>query len=192
MKTFLKAAALAATALTATVSVTAPVHAQTAQAQIVIVDMDEVIGTSAAGKGAQAVLQGQANGLQARVKTLTDGFQKEEDALRTQVQNKTIAQPALEAKLKDLQSRKQSAETEIGGRQRSLQQSQSYVVKQIDEAAQPIITAIMKERGASIALASGATVQIANSLDITAEVVKRLNVAKPSVSTTPPAQTQSK
>ena len=60
---------------------------------------------------------------------------------------------ALEAKLKDLQSRKQSAETEIGGRQRSLQQSQSYVVKQIDEAAQPIITAIMKERGASIALA---------------------------------------
>lgn len=192
MKTFLKAAALAATALTATVSVTAPVHAQTAQAQIVIVDMDEVIGTSAAGKGAQAVLQGQANGLQARVKTLTDGFQKEEDALRTQVQNKTIAQPALEAKLKDLQSRKQSAESEIGGRQRTLQQSQSYVVKQIDEAAQPIITAIMKERGASIALASGATVQIANALDITAEVVKRLNVAKPSVSTTPPAQTQSK
>lgn len=191
MKNLLKAAALAATALTATVSITASAQAQTAQtaqAQIVVVDMDEVISTSAAGKGAQAVLQGQANSLQTRVKALSDGFQKEEDALRTQVQNKTIAQPALEAKVKDLEGRKQSAQTEIQGRQRTLQQSQAHVVQQIDRAAQPIITAIMKERGATVALASGATIQVSNALDITAEVVKRVNATLPSVSTTPPAQ----
>lgn len=187
MKAFLKAAALAATALTASIAVNAPAHAQAAQAQIVIVDMDEVIGTSSAGKGAQTVLQGQANSLQARVKTLTEGFQKEEEALRTAFQNKTIAQAAAEAKAKDIDSRKQSAQAEIQGRQRTLQASQAYVVKQIDDAAQPIITAIMKEKGANIALARGATIQVANSLDITSEVVKRLDAAKPSVSTTPPA-----
>src|SRR3546814_1919788 len=71
---------------------------------------------------------------------------------------------------------------------RTLQASQAHVLKQIDDAAQPIITAIMREKGANIALARGATIQAANSLDITAEVVKRLNAAKPSVSTTPPAQ----
>lgn len=187
MKAFLKAAVLAATALTASIAVHAPAYAQAAQAQVVIVDMDEVIGTSSAGKGAQTVLQGQANSLQARVKTLSEGFQKEEDALRTAIQNKTMAQAAVEAKVKDIDSRKQSAQAEIQGRQRSLQASQSYVVQQIDEAAQPIITAIMKERGATLALARGATIQAANSLDITSEVVKRLNTAKPTVSTTPPA-----
>jgi Skp family chaperone for outer membrane proteins len=188
MRKFLKAAALAATALTAALPAATPVFAQTAQAQIVIVDMDDVIGNSSAGKSAQAVLQGQANSLQARVKTLADGFQKEEDALRTGFQNKTLTQQAAEAKAKDIESRKQSAQTEIAGRQRTLQASQAYVIKQIDETAQPIITAIMREKGASIALARGATIQAANSLDITDEVIRRVNAAKPRVSTTPPAQ----
>src|SRR3546814_14856810 len=147
MSTFLKAAALAQIALTATLPFSAPVHAQAAQALIVIVDMEEVVSTSAAGKGAQAVLQGQANSLQSRVKTLSDGFQKEEDALRTAFQNKTLAQAAAEAKVKDIEGRKQSAQTEIAGRQRTLQGSQRFVVEQIDRAAQPIVTALMKEKG---------------------------------------------
>ena len=188
MRNILKAAMLAATALTVSLPVATPAFAQAAQAQIVIVDMEEVISTSSAGKGAQSVLQGQANSLQARVKTLTEGFQKEEEALRTGFQNKTLTQQAAEAKAKDIEGRKQSAQAEISGRQRTLQASQAHVLKQIDDAAQPIITAIMRERGANIALARGATIQAANSLDITAEVVKRLNAAKPSVSTTPPAQ----
>src|SRR3546814_6653527 len=83
--------------------------------------MEEVISTSSAGKGAQAVLQGQANSLQARVKTLTEGFQKEEEALRTGFQNKTLTQQAAEAKAKDIEGRKQSAQAEISGRQRTLQ-----------------------------------------------------------------------
>ncbi|API58822.1 hypothetical protein BSL82_05470 [Tardibacter chloracetimidivorans] len=188
MRNILKAAMLAATALAVSLPVATPAFAQAAQAQIVIVDMEEVISTSSAGKGAQAVLQGQANSLQARVKTLTEGFQKEEEALRTGFQNKTLTQQAAEAKAKDIEGRKQSAQAEISGRQRTLQASQAHVLKQIDDAAQPIITAIMREKGANIALARGATIQAANSLDITAEVVKRLNAAKPSVSTTPPAQ----
>src|SRR3546814_3805812 len=101
--------------------------------------MEEVISTSSAGKGAQAVLQGQAHSLQARVKTLTEGFQKEEDALRTGFQNTTLTQPAAEAKAKDTEGRKQSAQAEIYGRQRTLQASQAHVLKQIDDAAQPII-----------------------------------------------------
>lgn len=188
MRNILKAAMLAATALTVSLPVATPAFAQAAQAQIVIVDMEEVINTSSAGKGAQSVLQGQANSLQSRVKTLTEGFQKEEEALRTGFQNKTLTQQAAEAKAKDIEGRKQSAQAEISGRQRTLQASQAHVLKQIDDAAQPIITAIMREKGANIALARGATIQAANSLDITAEVVKRLNAAKPSVSTTPPAQ----
>lgn len=188
MKNLLKAAALAATAMTASLAVAVPAQAQSAQAQLVIVDMDEVISNSAAGKAAQTVLQGQANGLQARVKALSDGFQKEEDALRTAIQNKTMAQAAVEAKVKDIDTRKQSAQREIQGRQQTFQASQRHVVDQIDRGAQPIITAIMRERGANVALARGATIQAASAVDITEEVIRRLNSSLPSVSTTPPAQ----
>src|SRR3546814_17527631 len=90
MRNILKAAMLAATALAVSLPVATPAFAQAAQAQIVIVDMEEVISTSSAGKGAQAVLQGKANSLQARVTTLTEGFQKEEDALRTGFQTQTL------------------------------------------------------------------------------------------------------
>jgi len=186
MKTILKAAVLAATAMTASLPLTMPAHAQTAQAQIVIVDMDDVIGDSAAGKAAQTTLQAQANALQTRVKTLSDGFRNEQEALVKARDAKTMTDAALQAKVKDLQGRQQTAQTEIAGRERQLQASQRYVVEQIDKAAQPIITAIMKEKGATIALARGATIQAANTLDITNEVVRRLNAALPSVSTTPP------
>src|SRR3546814_12267438 len=118
MRNILKAAMLAATALAVSLPVATPAFAQAAQAQIVIVDMEEVISTSSAGKGAQAVLQGQANSLQARVKTLTEGFQKEEEALRTGFQNKTLTQQAAEAKAKDIEGRKQSAQAALYGRTR--------------------------------------------------------------------------
>src|SRR3546814_10526344 len=76
-------------------------------------------------------------------------------SLRTGFQNKTLTQQAAEAKAKDIEGRKQSAQAEISGRQRTLQASQAHVLKQIDDAAQPIITAIMREKGANIALARG-------------------------------------
>src|SRR3546814_12722806 len=121
--------------------------------------MEEVISTSSAGKGAQAVLQGQANSLQARVKTLTEGFQKEEEALRTGFQNKTLTQQAAEAKAKDIEGRKQSAQAEISGRQRTLQASQAHVLKQLDDAAHQTITALIPDKGAHTALAPAATIQ---------------------------------
>src|SRR3546814_8712874 len=72
-------------------------------------------------------------------------------SLRTGFRNKTLTQQAAEAKAKDIEGRKQSAQAEISGRQRTLQASQAHVLKQIDDAAQPIITAIMREKGANIA-----------------------------------------
>lgn len=189
MKTLFKAAALSATILTASIALPTIASAQAvAPATIVLIDLEEVIGTSAAGKAAQVTLQGQATSLQARVKTLTDGFQKEEESLAQAQQTNSMAQAAFEAKVKDLMQRKQNAQTEIQGRQRTLAASERYVVEQINRAVQPIITAVMKEKGAQIALARGATVQAASSLDITAEVVRRLDATLKTVSTTPPAQ----
>ncbi len=183
MKTLLIALALGSAAIAA------PLAAQTLPpAVIVIVDMDQVFQTSAAGKTAQAELKTRLDGIQARVQSLRTSFGAEEQTLGTT--RPTAPGPAAtawEAKVKDFTARKSQAEQELSKRNEDFQASRQYVLKQINDGAQPLITQVMKERGASIALAEGATLQHSASIDVTADVVARLDKALPRVSTTAPA-----
>ncbi len=168
----------------------APVAAQTLPAAvIVVVDLDRVFQTSVAGKQATAELKTRNEQLQARVTALQTQFGTEEQTLvkaRPAVQTGP-AETAWEAKVRDLQSRKQTAEQEVGGRNRDLQLSQRSVLTQFNDAVQPIITAVMKEHGASLVLPESSTVQHAQSLDITTDVLARLDKALPRISTATPA-----
>ena len=189
MKKLVTLAASAAFSLAASTFVVAPANAQSVkQATIVVVDMEEVINTSAAGKAAQPQLQAQASALQARVQQLQTGFNGEEEALRKAAEAKTLTQPQLEAKAKDLQNREQAANADLNNRNRQFQANQNYVVKQINDASQPVIAAIMKEKGANVALARSVTLPPTDdSLDVTALVVQRLNASLPSVQVNAPA-----
>lgn len=184
MKTMLKAAMLAATFALAT-----PLVAQTLPpAVIVIVDMDQVFTTSAAGKIAQGELKTRIDALQARVTQLRTQFGTEEQALvKTRPTAPGPAATEWEKKARDLQTRREAAEKDLAQRERELQASRNSVVKQLNDGAQPLISTIMRERGASIVLAEGATLQHAASIDVTADVVARLNKALPKVSSATPA-----
>jgi Skp family chaperone for outer membrane proteins len=183
MKTLLISLALA------TAAIAAPVAAQTLPpAVIVIVDLDSVFQTSAAGKQALAELKTRADAIQARLQTLRTSFGTEEQALvSTRPTAPGAAATAWEAKARDFQTRKTQAEQELAKRDQDLQASRQFVVKQLNDATQPIISTIMKERGASIALAEGATLQHAASIDVTTDVIARLDAALPRVVSTAPA-----
>lgn len=181
---------LAALAL-GTAAIAAPAAAQTLPpAVIVLVDLDQVINNSAAAKAAQPELKAKADTLQARVQQLRTQFQNEGQELQK-------AQPAqgapaatvtaFQTKVRDLQTRQEQAQQELQRREAEFNASRSYVVKQINDAAQPIISTIMRERGASIVLNEQATLQHAAAVDVTNDVVARLDKALPRVSTTPPA-----
>jgi Skp family chaperone for outer membrane proteins len=179
----------------ATAAVAAPVAAQTLPpAVIVIVNMEQVYQQSAAGKAAQAELKTRLDAIQARLASLRTSFGAEEQALgQTRPTAPGPAATAWEAKVKDFTTRKTQAEQELAKRDQDFQASRSSVVRQLDGGAQPIITTIMKERGASIALAEGATLQHSAAIDVTADVIARLDKALPRVSTaTPPAAAAAK
>ena len=180
MKKLLISLALASSAIAA------PVAAQTLPpAVIVIVDMDQVFQTSAAGKTAQAELKTRLDGIQSRLASLRTSFGTEEQTLaKTRPTAAGPAATAWETKARDFQTRKTQAEQELAKRDQDFQASRQFVLKQINEGAQPIITTIMKERGATIALAEGATLQHAASIDVTADVVARLDKSLPRVSST--------
>ena len=90
-------------------------------------------------------------------------------------------------KARDFQARQQQAGQELEKRQSDLQAARQFVLKQINDALQPIITTVMRERGASVAIAKGATLDSASALDMTNDIMARLDRALPRVSTTPPA-----
>jgi Skp family chaperone for outer membrane proteins len=169
----------------------APVAAQTlSPAVIVIVDLDRIVNESAAGKAAATELQGRASALRTRAQTLQGQLQTDAQAIQQGQQNKTLQGPQLEQRVKAFQDKENAARAELERGENDLGRAQQYVVQQITTAANPIITQVMREKGAQIALAERATIQHSASLNITNDVLARLNTALPKVSTTPPPPQQ--
>jgi outer membrane protein len=187
MKTYLVSLALASAAIAG------PVAAQSLPpAVIVVVDMEEVVATSAAGKQAQTELKARFDALQSRINSLRTSFGTEEQTLLKSRPAPTAAPAAItawETKVKDFQTRKTKAEQDLGKSEQDFQTARQYVLKQITDGAQPHITAVMKERGATIAMPELATLQHTAAIEVTADVISRLDKALPRVSTTPPAGT---
>jgi Skp family chaperone for outer membrane proteins len=179
--------ALAAMVLASAPLAIAPVAAQQlSPAVIVIVDMDRVVNESAAGKQAGTEIQGKITGLQTRANTLQQQLKTEIEAIQAGEANKTLAGPALEQRARAFQDKQQAAQNELGRAEQDIQRARQFVIQQITTAANPIITTIMRERNASIALQKDATLQHSNALDVTNDVIARLNTQLPRVSTTPP------
>lgn len=178
-------AALAAVMLA---GISAPAAAQQlSPAVIVIVDMERIVNDSAAGKQAGTEIQTKVSSLQARGTTLQTQLKTEAEAIQAGQANKSLAGAALEQRVQAFGQKQQQAQQELARLESDIQRSRQFVIKQITDAANPIITTIMREKGASIALAEGATLQHSASLDITNDVVARINTSLPRVSTTPPA-----
>jgi Skp family chaperone for outer membrane proteins len=190
MKTIFKAAAIAALALgTSSLSTAALAQAAApaAAASIIVVDMARVASDSAAGKSGQTQLKTKLDSLQARGKTLSDSLRTEEETLLKARQANTMAPEAFQAKVKELQNKQNNARTELGNREQELQRSNAFVNQQIFNAVGPIIQTVMRERGATVVLARDAALAVAPQLDVTAEVIRRLDAALPRVNATAPA-----
>ena len=157
------------------------------QAAIIVVDMNRVVAESAAGKSGSTQLKTQVDSAQARAKALSDSLQKEEETLVKARQANSMAPEAFQAKVKEFQTKQNNARTELGTREQAIQRSDAYVRQQIFTAVNPIIQTLLRERGASIVLAREAALAVNPSLDVTAEVVRRLDAALPRVSVNAPA-----
>jgi Skp family chaperone for outer membrane proteins len=179
-----------ALALASAATIAAPAVAQTLPpAVIVVVDLDQVFQASIAGKTAQTELKARLDGIQSRLASLRTSFGAEEQTLAKAQPEQTATAAVIQAwqaKVKDFTTRKTQAEQELQKRDQDFQASRQYVLKQINDGAQPIITQIMKERGASIAVPEGATLQHSASIDVTNDVIARIDKSLPRVSTTVP------
>jgi outer membrane protein len=179
--------ALAAAAL-AFASAAAPIAAHAANPPIVIIDAHRVFAESLAGKDAQTKLKAvgdainrelapEAQSLETDQKGLglTGKSQQEaETLLRT---NKPLAD-RYEAWVKRMSAFQQKQEL----RNREFQVTNDKAFSDVLTAAQPAVLEVMKARGASVAAESNSVMANSPDVDVTADVIARLNKRITSVS----------
>jgi outer membrane protein len=187
---FLPTAAMAASLLIAGALPATALAQATPPATIIVVDIERVVSQSAAGKQAMTEIQAKVSALQSRANALQGQLKTEADAIQAGQANNSLAGPALETRVKAFGQKQQSAQQEVGRLESEVQRSRQYVLQQISDGVNPIVVQLMKERGASIAMPKAAALQYSPALDVTTEVIARLDKALPKVSTTPPATPQ--
>jgi Skp family chaperone for outer membrane proteins len=131
--------------------------------------------------------------LRTRQQTLETQLRPEGQAIQTAVNALAGKQPdaALQNRVKAFQQRQEQANQELQRGQQNIQSIQANVVRQINERLQPLITQVMTQKGANIAVDEGSTLAHSQATDATNDVLAALNTALPSVSLTPlPQQAQ--
>ena len=98
-----------------------------------------------------------------------------------------LAPAARQAKIKDIETRRQALQKKVQDRQLALQGGISNARTQMERALSPILEKILVERKANLLLDRGLVVVGVNELDITNTAIERLNKALPKVTVTPVA-----
>ena len=182
---------LALIALLTATSTFVPAAAQAAPANIVVVETERVYAECTACKSAQAQLQSQASGLQARQTALAAPLKTEAQTLQAAVDALGGKTPdaALQARATAFQTKQNNANQELQRLQQNLQATQANVLRQINAKLGPAINQVMVAKGANLAVDMNTTLAHGGSLDVTADVIAALNASLPSVSVTAGAAT---
>lgn len=189
MKNFLFGAALA---LTLAVPAAAPAQ-RAPNAQIVVVDTDRIYRDCNACRTAQTQLQSLGTQLQQRAQALGQPIEAELQSLQqaaAAARNqtgaaRTTAEAQIQQRAQRLEQQRGAAQQELGQMEQNLRSTQANVIQQINARLNPIITSVMTQRGANLALDVGATLAHNNALNVTDQVLQQLNAQLPSVNVVP-------
>ncbi|MEQ1890263.1 MAG: OmpH family outer membrane protein [Alphaproteobacteria bacterium] len=153
--------------------------AQTAAANILVVDTIRIQEQSAASKGVQTQIRDFETKLQTQAKSAEEKLKAEEVGLK---QQQTLLAP------EQFDVKRREFETKVGNEQRKLQQTQQDFQTAVRnaqttllKALEPILKELMTERGANLIVDRRMVMTASDSLDVTATVIERLNKKLPSV-----------
>ncbi len=154
-------------------------QAQTASANILVVDTVRIQEQSSAAKSMQTQIRDFETKLQAQAKSAEEKLKAEEVGLK---QQQTLLAP------EQFDVKRREFETRLGEEQRKLQQAQQDMQVAartaqgtLLKALEPILKELMTERGANLMVDRRMVLTSSDSLDVTTAVIERLNKKLPSV-----------
>ena len=162
-------------------SIAAPTMAYAAE--VLVVDFNRVYRDSLSGKDAQNKLRGLGESVARELQPEADAARTDQQALATRFQGKTEQQAAEELqkdaalrKTYDATAAKIQAYTQKQQlRQQELQETERRAVAAVLKGADPILRELLTEKKASVVVEAASTVASAPAVDITTEVIARLD-----------------
>ena len=163
-------------------------------AVVAVVDTQRILGTCTACASANTQIQALVAQAQTRATALGTPLQAQEQALQTEANRvralpdgaaKNTAAATLNQRVQAYQAQQGAGQQEVERLRNNIESTRQNVIRQISEKLNPIISTVMTQRGANVALDQQATLAAARGVDITDGVLAALNQQLTSVSVTP-------
>lgn len=165
--------------LTGTVPAASVLAQQNAAPVIVTVDVQQILHQSLAAKDIQAQMDRRTERYTKEVSAQETALQKTQDELERQ---RTVLKPdAFNARMRDFQRRYDDLDSRVQTTRQALQQSYNAAMTKVEDTALQIISDIAAERKANLVVTKAAVLFEAQNLDITQEVIKRLDAKLPKI-----------
>ncbi|GAB4151651.1 MAG: OmpH family outer membrane protein [Sphingomonadales bacterium] len=158
----------------------APSFAQAApNSVIIVVDFARVNRESLAGKDITNQLEAYGIKLENRAKRLSDELQTEQESIVKQ--RELVAQDVFQNMVAEFQNKRERAEAEIQEKNEQRQRALRQASAELENALRPIIRQLMQEKKANLVLDKNVVFDQLDGLDVTTQVIERLNKQLPSL-----------
>ena len=159
-------------------------------AVVLIVDTEAVFAQSKVGQNIRVQFEEQAKKLRAEGKKTDDALQA--DAKKLTEERALLSQDDLKRKVQDLQKREAEFQQSMQQKSQALQFGLQRANAKVEAALRPIFAEVLKEKGGTILFDQSVVLAGGADLDISAEVLKRLNERMTTIEVKPvtPAELQ--
>lgn len=154
-----------------------------AEPVILVFDVDRAIGLSKAGRSMASQLEEQVSKVRADEGEAFKGLQSEAEKLKEQ--QKLLAPEALQKKVEELQLKEAERRRSVSEKSQSIQAGGQRAAAEIVKIAEEELSAIAKERKADIVMRRDAVFFASPAIDVTTELVSRLDKRLSKVKVTP-------
>lgn len=159
---------------------------QAAPPVIITVDVQQILHDSLVAKDVQAQMDERTEGYTRQVTQQENDLQKTQDELEKE--RTTLAPDVFNTRMRDFQQRYDALDNRVQTTRQALQQSYNDAMTKVENTALQIIADIAAERKANLVIAKAAVLFEAQDLDITQEVIKRLDAKLPEIQLAAPQE----
>ena len=156
-----------------------------AEPVILVFDVDRAIAMSKAGKSMAKQLEEQVSKVRADEGEVLKGLQSEAEKIREQ--QKLLAPEALQKKVEELRQKEVERRRALSEKSQSIQAGGQRAAAEIVKIAEEELSKISKERKADIVMRREAVFFASPAIDVTADLVSRLDKRLKKVKVTPVA-----
>lgn len=180
------AAALAFAAMAASPQALAQPSQQSAS--VIVVNYEELIATSVAGRDLQAKLQQIAQTIDAELRPEASAIEAEQSSLRNATNGMTPQQvqgnAQLRGRIEALEQRAQTFRARQVTRSRDLEYTRQVAIAEFNRQITPSVQAVMQARNAGVVLDAAAAQLVAPGVDATRDIISRIDQSVRSVNVT--------